>query len=476
MVNAVIKARNCPSSPSAGSLPELSEEMWEDWMRHVDRILEDEQLVELVYEALVRRHPKSRTRGRPGTPAEVVLRMLVRKHLRNWSFVVLQWELRTNLVHHQFARIGTDKVPHVKTIERQALALGPEVIKKIHQRVVAIARENRIISGRKLRVDTTVVETNIHYPTDSSLLEDGVRVLTRVMKRVTAIAGEAGTKLRDRSRSVKLRAVEIARVSRSKSVQTQQRMKQLYGKMLDVSGRVVCQARRFAKEVGAGVKRSADVKGQAALEGMKKELETMAERVKKVRRQARERIFKGNLHVEGKLASMFEDTTEIIRRGKAKQPTEFGKMAKVQEAEGQIIVDYEVFEKRPTDSDLLVPAIVIHLQRTGRVPDLATGDAAFYSAAGEKAAHEMGVKYVSVPNRKTKSEERKAFEKKRWFKNGQKWRTGCEGRISVLKRRHGLVRCRYRGDHGMQRWVGLGVISDTLINMGLALASRTSAT
>jgi hypothetical protein len=125
----------------------------------------------------------------------------------------------------------------------------------------------------KLRVDTTVVETNIHYPTDSSLLGDGVRVLTRVMKRVTEGAGEVGTKLRDRSRSVKLRAVEIARVSRSKSEQGQQRMKDLYGKILDSSGRMAHQAQQFANEIASGVKRSADVKKQAALEGMQKELE-----------------------------------------------------------------------------------------------------------------------------------------------------------------------------------------------------------
>ena len=169
---------------------------------------------------------------------------------------------------------------------------------------------------------------------------------------------------------------------------------------------------------------------------------------------------------------MFEHTTEIIWRGKAKQPTEFGKMIKVQEAEAQITVDYEVFEKRPADSDLLVPAIAIHKQRLGRVPDLAAGDAGFYSAAGEKEAHQMGVKYVSVPNRSTKSEERRKLQKTRWFRKGQKWRTGCEGRISVLKRRHGLNRSRYRGQEGMERWVGLGVIADTLINMGRVLASR----
>jgi len=145
-------------------------------------------------------------------------------------------------------------------------------------------------------------------------------------------------------------------------------------------------------------------------------------------------------------------------------------MIKVQEAEKQIIVDYAVLEKRPSDSDLLAPAIEIHQQRLGRVPDLVAADAAFYSTAGEKAAHQLGVKYVSVPNRSTKSKERKTLQKTRWFKKGQNWRNGCEGRISLLKRRHGLNRSRYKNESGMKRWVGLGVIADNLINIGRFLA------
>jgi IS5 family transposase len=472
----VIKARSQPPAFSEGFIDEQVDGWWQDWMRQMDRVLEDEELVAIVYEALVRRSPKSRNRGRWGTPAEVVLRMLVLKHVRGWSFQELEWEVRANLVYRQFTRIGAGTVPDAKALGRQAQALGPEVLQKIHARIVDIARGNKIVTGHKLRVDTTVVETNIHYPTDSSLLGDGVRVLTRVMKKVTELGGDMGTKLRDRSRSVKLRAVEIARASRSKSEQGQQRMKDLYGKILDSSGRVARQAQQFVDEIASGVKRSADFKKQAALEGMKKELETMLGRLKQVRRQTRARVFRGNTHVEGKLASMFEHTTEIIRRGKAKQPTEFGKMIKVQEAEGQIIVDYEVFGKRPVDSDLLVPAIATHQQRLGRVPKLAAGDAAFYSAEGEKKAHQMGVKYVSVPNRSTKSEERRKLQRTRWFKKGQKWRTGCEGRISVLKRRHGLNRCRYKGDRGMKRWVGLAVISDILINIGRAMSVKAGTT
>jgi len=98
-------------------------------------------------------------------------------------------------------------------------------------------------------------------------------------------------------------------------------------------------------------------------------------------------------------------------------------------------------------------------------------DAGFYSQANEKTLEEMGVKNVSIPNRQTRSEQRRKHQKKRSFKDGQRWRTGCEGRISVLKRRHGLNRCLYRGQEGTRRWVGLGVIADNLINIGLHLAA-----
>ena len=293
-----------------------------------------------------------------------------------------------------------------------------------------------------------------------------MRVLTRLMKKITEVAGAVGTKLRDRTRSVKLRVVEIARASRSKSEQGRERMKGLYAKLLAGTAAVVGQAQRFIKDIAEGVKHSPDVMKQAALEGIKKELETMVPRIQQVIKQARARVLHGDTHAEGKLVSIFEPTTEVIRRGKAKQPTEFGKMIKVQEAEAQIITSYEVYEKRPSDSDLLVPAIEVHRERLGRVPHLVAGDAGFYSARGEKAAHEMGVKRVSVPNRSTKSQERRKLQKTPWFKKGQKWRTGCEGRISVLKRRHGLSRCRYQGDDGMKIWVGLGVICDNLITIG----------
>jgi transposase, IS5 family len=170
--------------------------------------------------------------------------------------------------------------------------------------------------------------------------------------------------------------------------------------------------------------------------------------------------------------SLFEPSTEIIREGKAAKPNEFGKMVKLQEAENQIVVDYEVYDRRPNDADLLIPAIDTHQARLGRAPYLVAADAAFYSGKNEAAAKAKGVKRVCVPNRSAKSPERKREQKKRWFRSGLKWRTGAEGRISVVKRRHGLNRSRYRGDAGMRRWVGLGVIADNLVNISRAMAKQ----
>jgi transposase, IS5 family len=271
---------------------------------------------------------------------------------------------------------------------------------------------------------------------------------------------------------VKLRILEIGRIARTRGGPNRERLQQGYEKLLSIVGRVVGQAKRFSSEIAEGVKQSADVMQQAALEGLRKELQTFVPRLQQVIRQTKERIFGGNTHVADKLFSIFEPATEIIRKGKASKPNEFGKMVKIQEGENQIIVDYKVYEERPSDSSLVISGLDAHEQKLGCIPRLVAGDAAFYSARNEAAAHERGVKRVCIPSRSTKSAERKREQKKRWFKQGQKWRTGCEGRISVLKRRHGLRRCLYRGEAGMKRWVGLGVIADNLHHLGTVLAER----
>ena len=470
----MIEMRRAQLSFGDGLIADEVDDLCEEWMKHADQVLTDDQIVTAVYEALAKRHRKSRSRGRLGAPAEVVLRLLLLKHVRNWSYQVLEREVRANLVYRDFTRVGAGKTPDAKTMGRWGVALGPEAIKQIHERIVQIAQSNGLVQGRRMRVDTTVVETNIHYPTDSSLLGDGVRVLIRTMRKITKIAGEAGAKLCDRSRSVKLRVLDIARAARAKGKPHKQRLERAYGKLLNSTSRVVGQAKRFSGEIAEGVKRSTDILKQLALEGLRRELDEMLPRVKQVMKQTRARIFRGDTRSEGKLLSLFEPSTEIIRKGKAGKPNEFGKMVKLQEAENQIVIDYDVYARRPSDSDLLIAAMETHRARLGRTPHLVAADAAFYSSRNEAAAKQMGVKRVCIPNRATKSPDRKREQKKRWFRNGQKWRTGCEGRISVVKRRHGLNRCRYKGETGMKRWVGLGVISDNLVNIGRMMRKQAA--
>jgi len=264
--------RRAQRSFGDGLIAEEVEDLRERWMDHADRLLDDETIVAAVYEALGRRHPRSLSRGRRGNPAEMVLRLLVLKHVRNWSYAVLEREVRANLVYRDFARVGAGKMPDAKTMGRWGVAIGSEAIKQIHQRLVQMAQAEGIATGKRMRVDTTVVETNVHYPTDSTLLGDGVRVLTRVMKKITAIVGQVGTKLRNRSRSVKLRVLDIARAARAKGPQNQERLKHSYGRLLASTSREVGQAKCFAVEIADGVKRASTVVDLLALEGLRLEI------------------------------------------------------------------------------------------------------------------------------------------------------------------------------------------------------------
>src|SRR5437867_5845385 len=189
--------------------------LWPDWLRKIDTLLEDEGVIEVVAQALEARWPQSRRRGRPGTPAEVVLRMLILKHLFDWSYDDLEREVRANLVYRMFTRIDAGDVPDAKTILKIARALGPEVIEQLHRQVVEVAKRAWVTHGRRFRIDTTVVATNVHYPTDSTLLGDGVRVLTRTLQRASAALGDPAGRIRNRLRSVTRRVLIIGYEARS---------------------------------------------------------------------------------------------------------------------------------------------------------------------------------------------------------------------------------------------------------------------
>src|SRR5881397_195800 len=262
-----------------------ADKLWDSTLRQIDALLDDEVLVDRVTEALAQRHPQSQCRGRLGTPAAVVLRMLVLKHLHDWSFDECEREVRGSLVYRAFCRIDGERVPDAKTLIRLARLLDEPVLKDVLTRLVALGRERRVVRGRRLRVDTTVVETNIHYPTDATLLADGVRVLTRSLRRI-------GERVRERTRSVARRVFEIAQRSRTAGSRarpavrerSKAKMKVLYQGLMRITRAVVRQAegggpgatstprRATARDdragpAGAGANAGSRAPGQYALPG-----------------------------------------------------------------------------------------------------------------------------------------------------------------------------------------------------------------
>jgi IS5 family transposase len=434
------------------------EKLWDPVLRRIDEVLEDEGLVDAVVEALERRRPASRKKGRPGTPAEVVLRMLVLKHLNDWSFDECEREVRGSLVWRAFCRIDCEAVPDAKTLIRLSQALGGDTLKKILERLVGIARQRKIVRGQALRVDTTVVETNIHYPTDSSLLADGVRVLTRDMKKLQEHLGKAVIVVRDRTRAMGRRVFQLAQRRHTENVEEKKvQLQKLYRGALRIAAAVVGEAK---KAVVAARGRVGEA-GAAVVDKIEKTITL----VRRVRAQTRARVFRGDTHYPDKVLSLFEPETEAIRKGKPSKPTEFGKLVKIQEAEGRFVTDYEVCATRVPDLRLWKPSLERHEELFGKAPRLATADAGFFSGANEKLAKQHGVKHVVLP-RATRTKENEP--KRRWFRRALRWRTGCEAKISVLKRRYGLGRCRYRGMAGMERCVGFGVIANDLWVLGSA--------
>jgi len=318
------------------------DKLWDSTLRQIDTLLDDDVLVDRVAEALARRHPQSRRRGRLGTPATVVLRMLVLKHLSDWSFDECEREVRGSLVYRAFCRIDGERVPDAKTLIRLARLLDEPVLKDVLARLVALGRKHRVIRGRRLRVDTTVVETNIHYPTDATLLADGVRVLTRGLRRI-------GEQVRERTRSVARRVFEIAQRSRSAGhrvpagvrARSQAKMKVLYQGLMRITRTVMRQAESAVAR--ARGKRPAG------------HLATTVDLVRHVLAQTRARVLRGDTHYPGKVVSLFEPHTDIIRKGKLTKPTEFGRLVKIQEAEAQFITDYAVCERRQSEQALWGP-------------------------------------------------------------------------------------------------------------------------
>jgi transposase, IS5 family len=428
-------------------------------LTQLDRVLDDDALFQVVKADLSRRFPRTPIDGRPSTPVEVILRMLVVKHLYSWSYEATEHWVSDSLVLRQFCRVYAEPVPDDTTLLRWANLIQPATLHRLLDHVVGLARVLKVTHGRKLRIDGTVVETAIHHPTDSTLLYDGVRVLSRTLGKakqvLQATRALARQVFRDRTRSAKRQMKRIMEAARQRGTETAERLHTAYQHLLDLT----LATMRQAQQAGMLLKTQALPVGQK----LAATLDHIIPLVGQVVTQTTRRVIQGEaVPASAKLVSLFEPHTAIIRKGKPGKPTEFGRVLWLDEVEGGIISRYAVLEGNPAEDTQLPPSLDHHLRMFNRPPRLLAGDRGVHTAANERYATMHGVQQVVLPKPGAKSARRLAHEQQRWFRRGHNWRSGIEGRISGLKRRHRLDRCRYHGPDGMERWVGWGVITHNL--------------
>lgn len=438
-------------------------------LAQIDKVLEDDELFQLIKNDLAKRHPHTLETGRNSTPVEVGLRMLAVKRLYQFPYRETEWHTKDSLVLRWFCRVYFNTVPDHTTINRFALDIEPETLHAFNERVTAIATELKVTRGRKLRTDGTVVETDIAYPRDSKLLADGVRVLSRTLKRAKAIVQEtaqvSAATFRNRTRSARKQAHRVANYARRRSKNAKAGMKKAYQRLVKVTQASIQQAQVVLEVLQAQSLQASD--------RIIEVLETFIPRVEQAVDQTVRRVFlEESVPAREKIVSLFEPHTAVIRRGKAGKETEFGRKVWLDEADGGVVTRWQVLEGNPSDTTQWRPAIDHHIEQFGKPPYQASADRGVYSAGNEAYAHRRGVKRVILPQPGYKTEERRQYEAQSWFKRGRRFHAGVEGRISVNKRKHGLDRCLDHGEDGFDKWVGWGVIAGNLTVMGRALAAK----
>jgi IS5 family transposase len=447
-------------------VPKLRLEM-EPELAALDRLLEDDEIFLRVKADLSKRSPNSERLGRRSTPVEVILRMLVIRRLYDWSFEATERNVSDSLVLRQFCRLYLEAAPDDTTLIRWANLIGPKTLESLNERAVALAFERKVTRGRKLRTDGTVVETNVSYPTDSALLEDGVRVLGRLMGKAKQILGGSGERFRNRTRSAKRLARSIAQGTRRRGEEDKEASKEAYERLISVARASLKQASKVREMLWE----SKVVRPGGEL--LAKEIARLKGLVEQVVNQTERRVLEGESVEAGeKLVSLFEEHTAIIARGKAGKKVEFGRKVWLDEVEGGIVSGYRVLEGNPSDEKQLLESLENHRRLFERLPWLVAADRGVYSPGNEEAARQMGVKRVALPKKGAKNEARRHHERQGWFRRAGRFRAGIEGRISVMKRRGFLGRCRDKGEEGFGRWVGWGVLSSNLHVIARVQAAR----
>src|SRR4051794_4556497 len=363
-----------------GLVPELPD-AFEPELAQLDRLLEDDEIFRRVKADMARRRPHSLTLGRPGTPVEAILRLLIVKRLYGWSYEKVERLVSDSLVLRQFCRVYLEKVPDDTTLLRRARVITPATLVALNDRVVALARRLAVTRGRKLRLDGTVVETTIHHPSDSSLLADGVRVLSRALRRARTMLGEVGGRekelFRTRLRSARRLVRSLHRLGRRKGDAAERAMREAYARLIAIARKTHAQAAR----VGAALRERPEPPARR----LAWQLDTFLPRVERTIAQAARRVLKGEAVPAGeKIVSLFEPHTRIIVRHKAGKPVEFGHKLWLEEVEGGIASGWRLLDQPGRDAAYLPPSLAAHRERFGRPPRLVAAGRGVFSPENER--------------------------------------------------------------------------------------------
>lgn len=384
----------------------------------LDTLLDDDTVFQAVRRDLVRRRPHTGQTGRPATPVEVRLRLLIVRRLYAWSYAETEQFVADSLVLRQFCRLGLQRVPDHTTLLRWANLIQPATLQPLLDQVVDVARQLPVTRGRTLRLDSTAVAPPIHSPTDSSLLADGVRVLGRLIRRARPAVAEqlAGVReaFRTRTRSARAQLQRIHRVSRRKGAAVAATQRAAYAKRCGIARTVVRQAERVQQALGQVAQDAA-----AGAQRVATQLERCVPLVRHVIRQATRRVLQGEQVPAGeKVVSLHEPHTAIIPRHKAGQPVDFGGKLWLGEVDGGIISDYQVLDGAPPDAAQVAGSMARHRRQFGRAPDLLTGDRGCSTATVRREVAAAGVKRVALPQTGPPTAASQERERQRWYRRG----------------------------------------------------------
>lgn len=428
--------------------------------------------------------------GRPSTPMETYLRLMFLKFRYRLGYETLCREVSDSFTWRRFCRIPLDgSVPHPTTLMKLTTRCGAAAVDGLNEALLAKATEAKVLRTTTLRADTTVVPSNVSYPTDSGLLAKAIRRIAATGKRIQAAGGATRTTVRDRSRAAGKRAHAIGFKLRSRSAAGRDEalaaVRHTTGELADLAETAATDAERLLTNAKHALRRARTKataqKAQGEHDGAAgrrrgrlaraiDDLEDLVTATRQITAQTRQRLAGQTPDGATRRVSLHDPDARPIAKGRLGKPVEFGHKAQLVEGDDGVIVDHNVERGNPADAPQPAPAVDRVRTRAGRPPRTVTADRGYGEKAVEDDLRDLGVRNVVIPRKGKPSAGRRAEEHRPAFRRTIKWRTGVEGRISALKRGYGWDRTRIDSTEGAKIWVGHGVLAHNLVKISTLAA------